>query len=134
MGVRSWLSKIFWVLVFHAHTRLLAILGNFLFVPLKKGGLMNLITFTSFYVVATPLGGLIALTNAVTTSLVVKMCVVMATTPFAGFIQSCCCWLYLWRMDWACAAEIIRSRANNDKREAELIVPMSRQASLERQS
>lgn len=112
--VRHWLNQIFWVLAIHQQTRLPGINATQLFVPLGKGSLSIWLNIFAFYVIATPICAVIALTDLVTVDVQPKLVMAVALSAIAQLVQALMGGLYLCRADWAALGKIISSRANND--------------------
>jgi len=116
-AVQRWLAKILWVLILHTQTRIDSINAAFLFIPLGKGMFRTLVTFASFYFIASPFAGVVALTDVLTTSVETKMVACVSATSVAQVLLAVCFFLYLQRLDWHEAGVIINGRANNDRQE-----------------
>jgi len=72
-------------------------------------------TFTSFYVIAAPIVGIVGLTDVLTDSVEVKLkfCVSLAT--IAQFVMIIWNSINLYRLDWQEAGAIVNRRANTDR-------------------
>lgn len=114
-AVHHWLRDIVWVLAAHTQTRILALNASFLFIPIGKGTLRVGITFVSFYLIALPFAGIVALTDLVTTQVASKLVACVGYTSIAQIVMALFIWSYLRRLDWDEAAMIIHRRANNDR-------------------
>ena len=116
--VQSYFSQIAWVLVIHTQTRILSINAGCLFVPIGRGTVSVVINFVSFYVVATPIVGVLALSDLVTESVATKMKLCVCGTSMAQVPIALIGFGYLARLDWIATAQLINNRANSDKHAA----------------
>jgi len=116
--VQRWLYKLLWVLVPHTVTRILSINLSVFYVPLGRGLFGSLQTFVSFYGIATPIACIVALTNVVTTSELPKLVACVGLTTIAQAASACISGVWLWRLDWVQAGNIIKERANMDRESA----------------
>ena len=82
--------------------------------------LRTLLTFVTFYFIAAPIAGLVALTDVVTTSVSIKLATCVGATSIAQFMQAVLNFVYLHRLDWDGAGMLINDRANTDRRQAPL--------------
>jgi len=73
------------------------------------------ISFVSFYLFASPITYVMALTNLVTDSIPVKIVFTVATSCIAQVPIAIVGFSYFLRLGWAKAGEIIKSRANTDQ-------------------
>eukprot|EP00931_Biecheleriopsis_adriatica_P095290 TRINITY_DN68924_c0_g1_i1.p1 TRINITY_DN68924_c0_g1~~TRINITY_DN68924_c0_g1_i1.p1 ORF type:complete len:528 (+),score=95.23 TRINITY_DN68924_c0_g1_i1:213-1586(+) len=115
LAVQQWFHKIVWVLVIHTQTRISALNCLFLFIPLGMGHLRVITTFVCFYCIATPLVGVIAMTDMVTQDIALKMVACVGATSIAQFVQALYCCRFIHRLDWKEAGNIIKQRANTDR-------------------
>jgi len=113
-AVRQWLSKILWILALHIQTRISALAPLFLYIPLGKGMLQFVMTFSSFYLVACPVAGVVALTDIFTDSIAIKIGFCAGTSTIAQVMMLIFNFIYLCRLDWEAAGAIINKRANTD--------------------
>ena len=113
--VQHWLHQIMWVLVVHTQTRILSLNAQNMFVPIGKGTEAVALNLIGFYVVATPIVAVLALTNYVTTSVRVKLTLCVAGTSMAQVPIALLGFAYLIRLDWVETGRLIRQRANSDK-------------------
>ena len=113
--VQSWFRVVAWVLVFHTQTRIIALNSIFIFIPVGKGKLRVIYTFVSFYFVATPISGMVALTDLVTTDLSTKMVACVGATSIAQSVLAMFCFRFIHKLDWDAAGAIINQRANTDR-------------------
>lgn len=115
-SVHDWLGKILWILTLHCQTRISSLITFIFYVPLGRGMLRTWITFGTFYLVAVPIVVVVALSDVVTTSVTIKLSVVVGSTSIAQALQVVLNFVYLSRLDWELAGAIINRRANADKR------------------
>lgn len=115
--VQQALSKIFWVLFIHTQTRICSIISVVLLIPLGRGRFQILWTFASFYLIASPFAGYVAMTDHVTESTGTKMLACVGLTSIAQIAQLFVFFFYLMRMDWLEASNIISARVNSDRQE-----------------
>jgi len=113
--VRHWFRKIAWVLVAHSQTRIFSINAMQLFIPLGKGFMNIVVTFASFYFIATPVAGAIAMTDLFTDDVALKMMACVGASTVAQVLLSLFGFGYLLRMDWDKSGKLIAERANNDQ-------------------
>jgi hypothetical protein len=117
--VQQWFSKIAWVLVLHSQTRVVSINAGALFIPIGKPVFGVALTAITFYAVAVPVAGTMALTDLVTTNVSYKMAFCVGCTSAAQLLQAVIGFAFLGRMDWVKMGEVIEERANTDKEEGE---------------
>merc|ERR1712232_383827 len=60
-SVQHWLGQILWILTLHTQTRISGLVTLIFYVPLGKGIIRTMLTFVTFYLVAVPIAGLVAL-------------------------------------------------------------------------
>ena len=113
--VREWFEKILWVLVMHTQTRIMSINLSQLFIPMGKGVIKVAVNVCAFYLVASPIAGVIALTDKATSALYPKMAITVAATTIAQTIIAVFSGCYFLRLDWREAGRKIKARANSDK-------------------
>merc|ERR1712226_1448887 len=114
-AVQQWFSKVVWLLALHSQTRVTSINMSSLFIAFNKPILSNIITYGAFYILSAPLGGIVALTDIVTKSLLVKFVFCLGTTVMAQGYICILSAIFLCRFDWAKIAAEIAARANTDK-------------------
>ena len=102
---------------------LACITANFLFVPLGKSLLGIGSLLVGFYAIATPAVGVVALTDAVTTSVQLKMALCVGATTIAQLPVALFGYAYNARMDWQAAGRIIKQRANSDRPATPRVAP-----------
>lgn len=73
LEVQHWFNQIGWVLVIHVQSRISSINASSLFIPIGRGSVGLGLTFLSFYVIATPIAAVGALTDVITSSVATKM-------------------------------------------------------------
>ena len=112
--VRAAFKSLVWVLVVHSQTRILSILSYSILIPVGKGALGVLICFICFYAVATPVAGVVALTDLVTKSVHWKMVACIGATPLAQGLLAIFGFAYIAKLDWRRAATMVQERANTD--------------------
>ena len=71
-------------------------------------------TYFSFYLLAVPIAGTVALTDLATTSPSVKMAFCLGATTIAQAGQMAFGFAYTWRLDWLAEGKAVASRANSD--------------------
>jgi len=113
--VQGWFGKIIWALVMHAQLRIGCINGNMLFIPMGKAVLQIVVKIICFYIIASPITVIVSLTDMVTSSVLLKLTVCLATTSMASLLLFVFDFGYLVLMDWTIIAKIINERANTDK-------------------
>jgi len=118
LDVQWWFKRIVWVLVIHSQSRIGAIVGSVLLIPMGKAVLGLVITTVCFYMIAAPISAVLSLTDLLTTSVLTKLTFCLATTPMATLLMSICEFGYLGFLDWNKVAKVINDRANNDKEQA----------------
>lgn len=118
--VQRWFAKIVWVLVLHSQIRIGAVNGSVLFIPMGKAVLLIFVKIVCFYLIATPISAVLALTDMVTSSVIVKLTFCLATTPMATLLIAMFEFGYLGLMDWDRVAKVINDRANSDKEQTKL--------------
>lgn len=118
-AVQGWLEQIFWVLIIHSQSRVCSASGASLFIPAGKGSFQTFWTFFSFYVVASPIAGVVAMTDLVTDSIANKMFACVGLSSIAQILQAFVFYTALCRMDWQQVAATIRERVNNDSQQNE---------------
>jgi Na+-driven multidrug efflux pump len=120
--VQKWLNQILWVLAVHQSTRICSINSGALYIAIERGGTQVLQNIVSFYIIASPIAGIAALTNLITKDIAIKMMFCVATTSVAQFIIGC--WAFLdmgCRQDWIQGCQLITDRANNDRLKKEML-------------
>lgn len=83
--------------------------------PLGKSLLGIGSLLVGFYLIATPAVGVVALTDAITTSVQLKMAFCVGATTIAQLPVALFGYAYNARMDWQEAGRIITQRANSDQ-------------------
>ena len=83
-----------------------------------KSVLSIVVTFVCFYLIASPVTIIVALTDRVTNSVVLKMIFCLATTSMAEILIAIFEFVYVGLMDWKAFAKIINDRANTDKEQS----------------
>jgi len=112
--VQKWFGKIIWVLVLHSQIRIGAANAGVVLIPMGKAVLRIVINITCFYLIATPVTAIIALTDIVTRSVILKLKICLATTAITSVHIGMFEFAYLGLMDWNKVAKVIRDRANTD--------------------
>uniref|UniRef100_A0A7S2DNA8 Uncharacterized protein n=1 Tax=Haptolina brevifila TaxID=156173 RepID=A0A7S2DNA8_9EUKA len=102
------------VLVVHSQSRIVDLTCASVLVPMGKPRMRVGIAVFSFWLVATPIASVGALTNAFTTSVLVKVQLCVACTSIGQVLNALCYGGYLLRLDWSDAARLITARANTD--------------------
>jgi len=115
--VQRWFGKIIWVLVMHGQFLVAWTNASALFIPMGKSTLSIVVTYVCFYLIACPVTVIVALTDMVTNSVLIKLTCCLATTPMAAVLIAMFAFGYLGLMDWSTVAKIINDRANSDKDE-----------------
>merc|ERR1712226_939323 len=87
-AVQGWLQKIFWVLIVHSQSRVCQQSSSSLFIPAGRGSFQTFWTFFSFYIVASPIAGLVAMTDLVTDSVATKMFACVGLSSIAQIMQA----------------------------------------------
>jgi len=114
--VQNWLNKIVWVLILHTQTRICSMNGGAIYIAVERGALKVIQNVVGFYVVASPLAAVGALTNIVTTDVATKMIFCVSATAVAQFVIGV--WSVLdmgLKQDWDSGCLIVAKRANNDR-------------------
>jgi len=114
-SVQQWLGQIWWVLTVHMQTRISSLATCIFYVPLGRGMLRTLLNVVTFYCVAAPISGLVALSDVVTTSVSVKLGACVGATSIAQGLQIVFNFVHLHRLDWHRAGAGINRRANMDR-------------------
>ena len=104
---------------------MLALLAISLLIPLKRGMLNVAATFVCFYCVAAPVAGVLALTDAATTSVPVKMAACVGATTIAQAPLALFGFVWCVRLDWRAAGKIVAMRANMDKASVDPAAPLA---------
>jgi Na+-driven multidrug efflux pump len=119
--VRYWLNQIIWVLAIHQSSRICSINGGALYIAVERGTLKVLQNFVGFYVVASPIAAVAALTNLVTSDIATKMMFCVAATAVAQILIGIWAFLDMFcRQDWQHGSDLIAERANNDRLKKQL--------------
>ena len=114
-AVQHSFSGIIWLLVPHVLTRIPCILPSNLLIPMGFKIAAVTITFASFYLVATPVSTVMALTDIVTHSVHQKMLFALGTATIAQVIIALVGYGYMWLcVNWSAAGRLIVSRAHTD--------------------
>jgi len=113
--VQHWLGKIVWILIVHMQINMSGRVTALFYIPLGNGMLKVLLTFVTFYFIAAPLVGLVALSDIVTSSASIKFGSCYAAPGFAQLLMIGFNVLYIRQLDWQHAGEIINRRANTDR-------------------
>ena len=113
--MERWLSKIVWLLVPHALTRIVALPPSAVLIPMGAKLFAVAFTFVSFYAIAAPLTAVAALTDLVTHSVVIKMTFCLGATTIAQLAMALAGMGYLGRADWKVAGQTIADRAQTDR-------------------
>ena len=108
------LRQLVWVLVVHSQTRIVDQICGSMLVPIGWGRLGVSITFVSFWLVAAPIAVVAALTDMLATTLLARVKFCVACTSIAQALNALCYGILLLRLDWAAAAKVVSSVANND--------------------
>lgn len=116
-AVQGWLEQIFWVLIIHTQTRICSCSSVCLFIPAGRGKFQIFWTFASFYFVASPIAGIVALTDLVTNSMAPKMLACVGLTSIAQTMQLVVFYIALCGMDWQEASAIVNGRVNDDRQQ-----------------
>ena len=106
--------QLVWVLVVHSQTRIVDQICGSMLVPIGWGRLGVSITFVSFWLVAAPIAVVAALTDMLATTLLARVEFCVACTSIAQALNALCYGILLLRLDWAAAAKVVSSVANND--------------------
>lgn len=114
-GVQQWFGRLAWVLVLHSQSRISCLNAQSLLIPLGKGKLKVISTAVSFYLIASPIAGVVALTDFATSSVVIKMVACVGASSVAQTVLAFYCFAFLNRLNWDEAAELINRRANMDR-------------------
>jgi Na+-driven multidrug efflux pump len=112
--VRFWLKQVCWVLIMHSQTRICSINATSLLIPMKKGSLNILANVVAFYLIASPIVGVVALTNYFTKDIGTKLTFCVSATTIAQVVQAVGGFIYISRCDWDSICNIVHSRANTD--------------------
>jgi Na+-driven multidrug efflux pump len=112
--VQQWFSDALWVLVLHSQTRVMSLNAACLFISMGHSTVGVLLNFVCFYCIASPISGVVALTDLVTTSVKWKITACVGTTSIAQTLITVVGYGYLAMMDWDKAGKLIEERANND--------------------
>jgi len=88
-----------------------------LFIPMGKSKLQISVQVVCFYLIATPVTVIVALTDMVTNSVLLKLTFCLATSPIATALIAAFEFGYLGLMDWNTIAKTINDRANTDKKQ-----------------
>ena len=113
-GVRLVFSRLVWVLAVHAQTRIVDLTCASVFVPIGLAKTRVGVAACSFWLIAAPITVVGALTDAFTTSSMIKVQLCMACTSIGQFFNGLTYGLLLLRTDWDKAARTIEARANTD--------------------
>jgi Na+-driven multidrug efflux pump len=117
VNVQQWLNRIVWVLALHTQTRICSINGGAIYIAVERGTLKVVQNVVGFYVVASPLAAVGALTNMITTTdIATKMIFCVSATAVAQFVIGA--WAFLdmgCNQDWVEGGKIVARRANNDR-------------------
>ena len=89
--------------------------------PIDFGRFAVLFNVISFYIIASPLCGLISLTDLITHSVQVKIDFCLSTTNIANVIGAAFGITFMYRLDWDKAARIVRERALLDEKKEKLL-------------
>jgi len=103
------------VLVFQSQLRIIYVNAVALSIPIGWGVVQLILSVVCFYLIATPITVIVALTDLVTSSVVLKLTICMGTTPIALVLITTFELGYLVLIDWKKVTQIIVDRANNDK-------------------
>lgn len=114
--VRAAFSQIAWVLVPHMQTRIVALTAMSLLIPLGHWSVHISSVYVVFYLIVTPLVGVIALTDLVTTSARLKLLACVGGVPMGSTIMIVVAVTFMARLDWEKASKTVRDRANTDKK------------------
>jgi len=114
-AVQWWFDRILWLLVLETQLRICTINGTALFVPMGKGALVVTVKFFCYYFIATPIGVVTALTDLVTTSVLVKLNWLLGSVIIGMVVVATFNFSYMALMDWKKVAKIIYDRAHMDK-------------------
>ena len=106
--------QLVWVLVVHSQTRIVDQICGYILVPIGWPRFRVLITFVSFWLVAAPIAIVAALTDWLATTLLARVAFCVACTSIAQGLNALCYGILLLRLDWAAAAKVVSSVANND--------------------
>lgn len=112
--VQQWFSDALWVLAIHSQSRVTCLNATCLFLSMGQSTVGVLLNFVCFYCIASPIAGIVALTDIVTTSMRWKLIACVSTTSMAQILATIVGYGYLVTMDWEKAASLIAHRANND--------------------
>jgi Na+-driven multidrug efflux pump len=115
VDVQQWFSDALWVLVAHSQSRVTSLNATCLFLGMGHSTVGVLLNFVCFYCIASPIAGVVALTDLVTTSVRWKIIACVGTTSLAQIMITCVGYGYLMIMNWDKAGKLIQDRANNDR-------------------
>lgn len=116
--VQEWLAKIIWVLAMQSQIRISAIEAQFLLIPIGRPWAKIIATFISFYLIAAPISGVLALTDVATTLVAPKIVVCVACTSIGMGVLGVWGFWFMARLDWEETGRVIAARANTDKEAA----------------
>ena len=119
--VQDAFKKIVWLLALQSQTRVLTINASQLLIPIDFGTINVIFNVISFYIVASPLCGVIALTNSVTKNIQLKIDWCLSTSSIANIVGSVLGITFMYRTDWNRAAKIVRERAIMDEKKKILL-------------
>ena len=114
-AVAKTFSQLLWVLCVHSQTRIVDLTCASMLVPMGWPKLRVGVSVVTFWMVATPIAAVGALTDAFTSSMLVKVQLCVGCTSIGQLLNALCYGAILLRIDWDAASKVIDSRANTDR-------------------